>query len=315
MSEKSNPKIVKNVNRAIGECDMDAVMNRVAKDETLRDKILTGLPVTEHQLNVAGIPTAYLEGGQGPPIVLLHGQGEFAATWMRVFPELVKTNRIIVPDLPGHGATGIGKKPLDIKRVIQWLDELIGHTCSDPPLLSGHLLGGSTALHYALSYEDNVQQIVLVDTLGLVRYRPELKFFLAMVGFVIRPTDRTRDRLFRQCMLDLDDLHVQMDGKFKLLEAYALDRAKSPKLKTALRSLMPAFAMKPIPGKQLAEISIPVSLIWGRYDRQVKLQVARDASKKYGWPLHIIDNTADDPAVEQPDAFLKALYSTIHRNR
>jgi len=284
-------------------------------DESFRNRILAGLPVTERRLNLAGIPTVFLEGGDGPPIVLLHGHGEFAATWMRIFPKLVQTNRIIVPDLPGHGASGTGENPLDIKKVVRWLDELIEHTCTEPPVLAGHLLGGAIALHYALSHSKNVQQLVLVDTLGLERYRPELKFFLAMVGFIIRPSDRSRDRLFRQCMLDLDDLHEQMDGRFQLLEKYALDRAKSPELKAALRMLMPAFAMKPIPDDQLSEIKIPVSLIWGRHDRQVKLQIANDANKKYGWPLHVIDNSADDPAVEQPDAFLEAFYSIINRNR
>jgi hypothetical protein len=50
-------------------------------------------------LQLAGVSTAVLEGGDGPPIVLL--QGEFAAVWMRVIPELVTTHRVIAPGLPG----------------------------------------------------------------------------------------------------------------------------------------------------------------------------------------------------------------------
>ena len=70
-----------------------------------RERLLAGIPVTERRLTLAGISTAVLEGGDGPPIVLLHGPGEFAAKWMRVIPDLVKSHRVVAPDLPGHGAT------------------------------------------------------------------------------------------------------------------------------------------------------------------------------------------------------------------
>ena len=49
----------------------------------------------------------------------------------------------------------------------------------------------------------------------------------------------------------------------------------------------------------------------GRQDRQVRLQTAKAASARYGWPLHVIYNAADDPAIEQPEAFLDALYTAL----
>ena len=49
-----------------------------------RERLLAGMPVTERRLELAGISTAVLEGGDGPPVVLLHGPGEYAAKWMRV---------------------------------------------------------------------------------------------------------------------------------------------------------------------------------------------------------------------------------------
>ena len=47
--------------------------------DTLRERLLTGIPVTERRFRLAGVSTAVLEGGDGPPIVLLHGPGEYAA--------------------------------------------------------------------------------------------------------------------------------------------------------------------------------------------------------------------------------------------
>jgi len=70
-----------------------------------RKRLLATLPVAERRLRLNGVSTAVLEGGEGLPIVLLHGPGEYAATWLRVIPDLVTTHRVVAPDLPGHGAS------------------------------------------------------------------------------------------------------------------------------------------------------------------------------------------------------------------
>jgi hypothetical protein len=43
----------------------------------------------------------------------------------------------------------------------------------------------------------------------------------------------------------------------------------------------------------------------------VRLSVAEAASARYGWPLHVIENARDDPAIEQPEAFLEALRAAL----
>lgn len=95
----------------------------------LRARLLQGVDTTERRLNLAGISTPILESGDGPPVILLHEQGEFGASWARVIPRLAMTNRVIVPDLPGHGTTEVSDGPLDPDRVFAWLSELIEHTC------------------------------------------------------------------------------------------------------------------------------------------------------------------------------------------
>lgn len=42
------------------------------------------------------------------------------------------------------------------------------------------------------------------------------------------------------------------------------------------------------------------------------MAAAERASERYGWPLHVIDRARDDPAAEQPDAFIRALRSALH---
>lgn len=53
---------------------------------SLRDRILAPIPLQDRRIQAAGISTAVLEGGDGPPLVLLHGPDEFGATWARVIP-------------------------------------------------------------------------------------------------------------------------------------------------------------------------------------------------------------------------------------
>ena len=271
-----------------------------------RAGLLAGLPVVDRRLEVAGISTALLEGGHGPPLVLLHGQGEFAATWRRVIPEMARTHRVLAPDLPGHGASGLAR-PLDRDRVLGWLRELIEATCDEPPILMGHLLGGAIAARFAAEEPHRLRQLVLVDSLGLSWFRPAAPFAVAILAYLARPNERTQDRLFRRCLLDLDGVRQEMDGDMEVLEDYALDRARGPDLGAALRRLMPSFGVPAIPQNELDAIAVPTTLVWGRHDNQVRLAVAERASERYGWPLHVIEDARDDPAVEQPRAFLDAV--------
>jgi hypothetical protein len=43
------------------------------------------------------------------------------------------------------------------------------------------------------------------------------------------------------------------------------------------------------------------------------LRIAEAASARYGWPLHVIENCADDPPRDQPEAFLQALHTATER--
>jgi pimeloyl-ACP methyl ester carboxylesterase len=287
------------------------VRTQPAAGEGIRERLLAGVPVSERRLLLAGHQTAVLEGGDGPPVVLLHGPGEFAASWMRVIPELVRAHRVITPDLPGHGASGLAGEPLDAARVIAWLGELVERTCPSPPTLVGHLLGGAIAARFAIDHPDRLSRLVLVDTYGLGRYWPTPRYALAMLAFSARPTEGTQERLFRQCTFDLDGLRDRLGERGQLLEAYALDRARNPTMNAALKHLMPQLGLRAIPPAELARIAVPTTLIWGRHDRQVRLGLAEAASARYGWPLHVIEQAADDPAVEQPEAFLQAVRGAL----
>lgn len=272
-----------------------------------RERLLAGLPVTERRLRLAGVSTAVLEGGDGPPIVLLHGPGESAFWWMRVVPDLVRTHRVVVPDLPGHGASEVIDNALDAESANEWLDELIERTCPTPPTIVGHLLGGAIAARYASDRGYRLQRIVLVDALGLGRFRPSPRFAFGLVRFLVRPTERAYHSFLDQCMADRDDLIERMGDDWEPFLAYNLERSRTSSVKAAMRTLMKEVGVPTIPPERLERITVPTTLVWGRDDRAVRLGVAEDASARYGWPLHVIDDAGDDPKLERPEAFLRAL--------
>lgn len=274
--------------------------------ENPRGQLLSGLPVSERRLELAGVSTAILEGGEGPPIVLLHGPGEYAAKWMRLIPLLVERYRVIAPDLPGHGSSEVAA-PIEADRVLAWLSELLERTCPTSPTLVGQILGGAIAARFAVDRGDRLSKLVLSDALGLAPFQPAPQFGSALGQFLAQPTEETHDALWRRCAFDLDTLRVQLGERWKWLKAYNLDRARAPGQGAVQRRLMEQFGMPAIEPSELARIRVPVMLIWGRHDLATPLGVAEAASNRYGWPLHVIENAGDDPPLEQPEAFVRAL--------
>lgn len=276
-----------------------------------REELSRALPVSEKRIELAGIPTALLEGGEGTPLILLHGPGESALWWMRVIPELVKSYRVIAPDLPGHGASGLAEEKMDSEGVLAWLDALITNTCTQPPVLVGHVLGGAIATRFAIKVPDKLVQLILVDSLGLASFRPAPLFAFELLRFIMRPNEKSYLRFLPQCMYDVNRLSRQMGAAWEPFLAYNLACAGRPEGKTAMRILMGKMGTPKISKKELASIQVPVTLIWGRHDRANRLSIAAKASKRFGWPLHIIENCRDDPKLEQPKAFVDVVSSSI----
>jgi len=284
---------------------------RPSVGEGARARLLATMPVTERRLQLAGVSTAVLEGGDGPPVVLLHGPGEYAAKWLRVIPDLVTTYRVVAPDLPGHGTSEVTDGPLSADRVLAWLGELIERTCPTPPVLVGQILGGAIAARFASDGGNRLSRLVLVDALGLAPFQPTPEFELALTDFITQPTEDAHDRLWRRCAFDLDGLRHRMGESWVSLKTYNLDRARMPGLQVAQHSLMEQFGMPAIPPTELERIAVPTILIWGRHDLATQLPIAEAVSARYGWPLHVIESAGDDPPMEQPEAFLKTLRTAL----
>ena len=282
--------------------------------ESPRQHLLASMPVGEHRLPLAGVSTAVLEGGDGPPLILLHGPAGNATHWMGVIPGLIASHRVIVPDLPGHGASLTAGSALVASQVLAWLDELILRTCQSPPVLVGQTLGGAIATRFAISRTDRVSGLVLIDTFGLAPFQLPPDFAQALMKFLSHADPHSHEALWRHCAFDLDALRKRMLARWKPFETYNVERARDPAVQAAVSALMREFGAA-IAVHELERIGVPTTLIWGRHDAATPFAVAEAAAARYGWPLHAIEDAADDPPVEQPEAVLRVLRSALRRSK
>ena len=282
--------------------------------DDLRRRLLAGAPVTERRLDLAGVSTAVLEGGDGPPVVLLHGQGGWAGVWLPVMAELARVHRVVAPDLPGLGASRVHGAPPDAARVLAWLGELLDHTCPAPPVLVGVSLGGSAAARFAAAHGDRLAGLVLVSMGGLVgKVRIPPAMLLALVRHSLRPTERSAMGMLRQVSVDVDRARRRMGDRWAPFRAYSLELARTPSVRRGNRNLLRELGLRQIRPEEVASIDVPTTLIWGRQDRLMPLAAAKEASVRYGWPLDVIDDAGHVLGADQQEAFLQALRRALDR--
>lgn len=123
--------------------------------------------IRSKQTKVGELDIHYLTGGQGYPLVIIHGGGEGAKSWLQNLAELSRHYTVYVPDLPGFGcsqAMGDGSHISDFVEFVKDFSHELGLKRFH---LMGHSIGGGIALHYALRFPHEIKSLVLVDSLCL----------------------------------------------------------------------------------------------------------------------------------------------------
>jgi pimeloyl-ACP methyl ester carboxylesterase len=277
-----------------------------------RKLLLERLPVQEKQLDIGGMSTSVLEGGEGPPMLLLHGGIQAGGlVWWRALPRLVESHRVIVPDLPGLGESEIGTGRLDADLVSGWLEELIRATCRERPTLVAHSAPAAFGAHFAIERSDRLRRLVLLDPGGLRRAGlPPPGLLLSALRSTSRPNERNFHRFMGRVMHDLDRVREE-DDRWSAFTRYVLARAALPSVKRTMRHAAKVGLRGAIPEGKLARIAVPVTLIWGRHDQLTPLRIGERLSDRLDWPLRVIERAGHLPHLEQPDAFVDALRASM----
>ena len=122
-----------------------------------------GPPFTHQIAQVNGIRVHYVIGGQGFPVVLLHGWPETWYEWRKIMPALAKKYTVIAPDSRGLGDSERTESGYDAATLAEDLFSLVHSLGFQQIFLVGHDVGASTAYAYAARYREAVQRLVILD--------------------------------------------------------------------------------------------------------------------------------------------------------
>jgi pimeloyl-ACP methyl ester carboxylesterase len=125
---------------------------------------LAQTPPSEGRVAVGAGELYYRVSGSGSPLVLLHGYTSTSAVWDEFVPELAKSFRVLVFDLPGHGKSERLRENFSHREVAVDILTALEKLGVKEFNAVGHSSGGMSLLHMALLEPGRLQRMVLVSS-------------------------------------------------------------------------------------------------------------------------------------------------------
>src|SRR5918999_1407535 len=124
---------------------------------------IDNMTFSHHMASVNGIQMHYVIGGQGDPVVLLHGWPETWYTWHRVMPALAKNYTVIAPDLRGLGDSSKPLTGYDGKTLAEDIHQLVTQLGFNTIFLVGHDIGAFVVYPYAAAHPTEIKRLVVME--------------------------------------------------------------------------------------------------------------------------------------------------------
>jgi abhydrolase domain-containing protein 6 len=226
--------------------------------DRLRLEALAAAGLERQVLETEAGRQVYWQGGEGRPLVLLHGSGDSAGTWAAAASELIGDYRLLIPDLAGHGASEPVDGILPMATIVAALEALLDQVDLDAPVLAGNSMGAWLAMLYAHKYPGRVARVVAINGGAILGEPSEVK---------LMPADRQEAR---QAMAAI------RDPSSPTFPDEVLDDIVARANKGPIRRMMMDLAgmMAYLLDGRLGEIETPVDLLWGESDGLMKLSYA-----------------------------------------
>jgi len=106
---------------------------------------------------------AYLDVGQGPPLILIHGFGGAMWNWEYQYSVLARSHRVIIPDLLGSGLSDKPEEAYTPKRLVEFFRQFMDTLHIPQATLIGNSMGAGLAMAMALDYPERVTRLVLIS--------------------------------------------------------------------------------------------------------------------------------------------------------
>lgn len=236
---------------------------------------MPGEPATATYAQVGEARVRYLDVGEGPPVVLIHGFASSLETWTSVIPELAKRHRVLALDLKGFGWTDRPPGDYSPQAQAELVRGLMDARGIEQAAIVAHSWGSSVALALALAAPERVSRIALYDAWVYEEQLPA--FFLwsrapgmGEVLFSLYYGERSDERI----ALAFYDKRFVTEQLVEDVER-ALDRPGTR-----------AAALAAVRGQRFAtlapnyeKIDKPVLLLWGREDVVTPVSVGERLSR------------------------------------
>jgi pimeloyl-ACP methyl ester carboxylesterase len=267
----------------------------------------------ERWLEVKGGRIRYFAGGEGPPLVLVHGLGGSAMNWTELAPFLARRHRLLIPDLPGHG----GSEPLAAVSGLQpYADRVAAVMAAEgalPAPVVGHSLGGLVVLRLALRRPDAVSAIVLASSAGLsignVWGRNLLTAFTVVRPGRLAGRHRSlvaRSPLLRRIVFGFVSVADPPGLSDEAVEGFLAGQVLHTDTGSAWRALRDDD-----PRQDLERVTCPALVLWGAEDVQLPLDDAFEYARRLHAPLrtiagcgHLLIGERPEPCADAIESFL-----------
>jgi pimeloyl-ACP methyl ester carboxylesterase len=242
---------------------------------------------------------AYIEAGEGKPVILLHGLmgglSNFDDT-VNYFAE--KGYKVFVPVLPIYDLPVLNTNLTTIaKYVVKFIEEKVGV----PATIVGNSMGGHVGLILTLARPDLVTNLVLTGSSGLYEKSFGDSF----------PRKSDKDYIRKKTEEVFFDPKVATNELVEEVFAVVNDRMKGIKTVMLARSAIKHNMLNDLP-----KITIPVCLIWGKQDIVTPPEVAVDMHKSLpNSDLFWIENCGHAAMMEKPAEFNDILYSWLQKQK
>ena len=250
---------------------------------------------TEEIVDIGGARIHTLKGGEGEPLLVLHGAGGNQG-WLRYAQGLADRYTVYIPFHPGYGQSD---RP-------DWLETINDLACFytwymeqqglEGARVIGFSMGGWLAAEIAVACPHAFSKLMLVGAAGI---KPQVGEIADI--FIISPA-QVLELLFHDPAQAPE--YDQVYGR--QLTPEELETAERNREMTVRLTWKPYMHDPRLPAL-LGRLNIPARILWGREDRIVPLECGelfRDAIP--GSDLVVIDNCGHLPQVEQPEQFLRA---------
>lgn len=253
-------------------------------------------------------PVSYVDQGEGPPILLVHGLGGSWRNWLETIPALADGHRVVALDLPGFGLSPMPDEPISMPAygalVLRFADAI---GLGAETFLVGHSMGGFIATEAVTTDPGRFARLSLVSAAGIsfaTMSSARKSVTAAIVKMAIPLAASRMERSLGRKRLRAASFagviaHPSLIGHEILWELGYYSTARSPALFEA------AYALGGYDNREsLSGIEIPTQIIWGQQDRLVPVGAAHEyAGKIRDSELSLIDDCGHMVQLERPGRF------------